>query len=91
MSTTLEASAVDFTRLVEPGDTVVWTQGAGEPLDLIATLLEQRHEIGHFRVFLAGSYAGAVRPEHVDAVEVYGLGGVGTNRSVLGRRSFSPS
>jgi acyl-CoA hydrolase len=74
--------SIDFTRLVRPGDTVVWTQGAGEPTGLIAQLLEQRHAIGRFRVFLAGSYAGSVRPEHADVVSITGLGAVGTNRAL---------
>ena len=72
---------VDFTRLVRPGDMVTWTQGAGEPTGLIADLMEQRHAIGPFRVFLAGSYAGSVRPEHADVVSIAGLGAVGTNRA----------
>lgn len=73
---------VDLTRLVRPGDTVTWTQGAGEPTGLIADLMEQRHAIGPFRVFLAGSYAGSVRPEHADVVSITGLGAVGTNRAL---------
>jgi acyl-CoA hydrolase len=83
-ATTHEAdlAAIDFTLLVRPGDTVVWTQGAGEPLGLIARLFEQRHAIGPFRVFLAGSYAGSARPEHADVVTIIGLGAVGTNRAL---------
>jgi acyl-CoA hydrolase len=77
-----EPAALDFTRLVRPGDTVIWTQGAGEPLELIARLFEQRHEIGPFRVFLAGSYAASARPEHADVVTITGLGAVGTNRAL---------
>jgi acyl-CoA hydrolase len=75
-------SQLDFTQLVRRGDTVVWTQGAGEPLELIEQLLGQRHEIGPFRVFLAGSYAGSARPEHADVVTIEGLGAVGTNRAL---------
>jgi acyl-CoA hydrolase len=78
----LDLADLDFTRIVRPGDTVMWTQGAGEPLDLIARLFEQRHEIGPFRVFLAGSYAASARPEHSDVVSILGLGAVGTNRAL---------
>ena len=73
---------LDFTRLVRPGDTVTWTQGAGEPTGLIADLMRQRHAIGPFRVFLAGSYVGSVRLEHADVVSIAGLGAVGTNRAL---------
>jgi acyl-CoA hydrolase len=78
----ISAAEIDFTRLVRPGDTVVWTHGAGEPLELLERLLSQRHAIGRFRVFLAGSYAGALRPEHADLVEIFGLGAVGANRAL---------
>jgi len=78
----LAPADVDFTTIVRPGDTVVWTQGAGEPLELLERLLGQRHAIGRFRVFLAGSYAGAVRPEHADVLEIVGLGAVGANRTL---------
>lgn len=73
---------VDFTRVVRAGDTVVWTQGAGEPVELLERLLAQRHAIGPFRVFLAGSYAGVVRPEHADVITIFGLGAVGANRAL---------
>jgi acyl-CoA hydrolase len=74
--------SVDFTEIVRPGDTVVWTQGAGEPIGLVERLLEQRHAIGPFRVFLAGSYSASVRPEHADVVSIVGLGAVGANRAL---------
>jgi acyl-CoA hydrolase len=85
MSAPVEGPAIavlDFAEIVRSGDTVVWTQGAGEPLELIARLLEQRHEIGPFRIFIAGSYAGSARAEHADVVTITGLGAVGTNRAL---------
>ena len=93
MTTVLAADDVDFTRIVRPDDLVMWTQGAGEPLPLIERLFQQRHETGPFRVFLAGSYAASVRPEHADVVTVLGLGAVGTNRALCdaGRMQILPS
>jgi len=81
-------SSLDMTEFVRPGDTVVWTQGAGEPLTLISRLLEQRHEIGPFTVFLAGSYSGILGPEHADVITVLGLGAVGANRSLCAAGSM---
>jgi acyl-CoA hydrolase len=77
-----ELAEVDFSRIVRPGDMVVWTPGAGEPISLIERLLAQRHEIGPFRVFLGGSYSGVVRPEHADVIQFFGLGGIGANREL---------
>lgn len=72
---------LDFTEIVRPGDTVLWTQGVGETLPLIERLLAQRHEIGGFTVLYGGAgYADVVRPEHADAVAFLTPGGVGSNR-----------
>lgn len=79
---TEDVGSLDFAQIVRPGDTVMWSQGAAEPLSLIERLLEQRHRIGPFRVFVAGSYSGALRPEHCDIVSVSGMGAVGANRAL---------
>lgn len=84
----MTGAAIDFARIVRPGDTVMWGQGAAEPLTLIETLLEQRHRIGPFRVFVAGSYSSVLRPEHLDIVTVAGLGAVGANRALCRERAM---
>lgn len=76
------AEDIDFRRFVRPGDTVIWTQGAGEPVALLERLLAQRHDIGHFRMFLGAGYSGTVRPEHADVIGFVGLGAVGSNRAM---------
>ncbi|MGX5805495.1 acetyl-CoA hydrolase/transferase family protein [Bradyrhizobium sp. Arg314] len=73
---------IDFTRIVRPGDTVMWSQGAAEPIALIRRLMAQRHAIGPFNVFLGGSYSAALQPEHTDVVTVFGMGAVGSNRDL---------
>lgn len=84
MATSIGAeSGVDFAAIVRPGDTVLWTHGAGEPVDLVAGLLSARHDIGPFRVVLGGAgYARTVRPEHADMVRFVGFGAVGSNRAL---------
>jgi acyl-CoA hydrolase len=78
-----EPDDIDFTRIVRPGDTVLWTQGAGEPLPLVERLLAQRHAIGGFRVVLGGAgFTDVVRPEHADVVSFTGLGAVGAQRAL---------
>ncbi|MCM2391885.1 acetyl-CoA hydrolase/transferase family protein [Streptomyces albipurpureus] len=79
--TTLDA--VDFTAIVRPGDTVLWTQGAGEPLPLIERLLAQRHAIGGFHVVFGGAgFTDVVRPGHADVLSFTGLGAVGSQRAL---------
>lgn len=77
---------VDFASLVRPGDTVMWSQGAAEPSSLLERLLAQREHVGHFRIFVGGSFADTLRPEHADRIGMAGLGAVGTNRELCARR-----
>ena len=77
-----DITQIDFSQIVRPGDTVMWTQGAGEPLGLLRPMLEQRHRIGPFRVFVGAGYAETVRLEHTDVVTVLGMGAVGSNRAL---------
>ncbi|MES9541477.1 acetyl-CoA hydrolase/transferase C-terminal domain-containing protein [Actinomadura sp. NPDC000600] len=80
---TVEFFELDFTRFVRRGDTVLWTQGVGEPLPLIERLLEQRHDIGGFTVLFGGAgYADVVRPEHADVISFLTPGAVGSNRAL---------
>jgi acyl-CoA hydrolase len=74
---------LDFASIVRPGDHVLWTQGAGEPVPLVERLLEQRHQIGHFSVLLGASYTDLVRPEHADCIAFTTMGAVGTTRRMV--------
>jgi len=69
---------------VRPGDALLWGQGAGEPLTLVESLVDQRQALGPLSVFLGASYSGILRPEHGDVLRMSGIGGVGTN-AVLSR------
>ena len=73
------AQAIDLAPYVRPGDTLVWGQGAGEPLTLVEAVVEQRAALGPLRVFLGASYSGVVKPEHGDFLRMAGIGGIGTN------------
>lgn len=80
---TLALDDLDLTRIVRPGDTVLWTHGVGEPIPLVERLLAQRHRIGPFTVLLAGAgYADLVRPEHADVIRFLVGGAVGSNRAL---------
>lgn len=78
----IDLGSLDFSEIVRPGDTVLWTQASGEPTSLIRRLMAQRHAIGPFRVFTAGSYSGVLQAEHADVVTIAGTGAVGTNRAL---------
>jgi acyl-CoA hydrolase len=86
----LEADDIDFSTIVRTGDTVMWSQGAAEPVGLVRRLMAQRHRIGRFNVFLGGSYSASVLPEHTDVVTVIGMGAVGSNRGLAGKMHVVP-
>ena len=82
MPVLLESNSVDFASIVRPGDTVTWGQANAEPLPLTQKLLEQRHGIGAFRVFLGASSFDTCRPEHADRIEFVSYCGTGANRAL---------
>ncbi|MFJ4192554.1 acetyl-CoA hydrolase/transferase family protein [Pseudomonas sp. NPDC089534] len=72
----------DLTRLIRPGDTVMWGQANAEPLTLIQALVNQRHALGRLRVFLGIGQSDLLRPEQADAIDFLAYCGSGTNRAL---------
>jgi acyl-CoA hydrolase len=73
--------SVDLRQFVEPGDTVVWAHGGGEPRSLVTQLVEQRDTFGgRIAVFLTGvSFSEVLLPEHADRIRFMAIGGIGTH------------
>ena len=69
---------LDLREYVRPGDTVVWGQGAGEPLALVGALVAQREQVGPVRGFAVLSYSDLVGPEHRDFIQMVSIGATGT-------------
>jgi acyl-CoA hydrolase len=78
----LEPDAVDFASIIRPGDTVAWGQSNAEPVPLTQMLLEQRHSIGKFRVFLGASTHDTCLPEHADCIDFVSYCGTASNRAL---------
>ena len=64
MTIELRAEELELARYIRRGDTVVWAQGAAEPLTLSETLVAQRHAIGPITLFLGPGYSDTLAPEH---------------------------
>jgi acetyl-CoA hydrolase len=79
MARRIKADALDLASLISPGDCVVWSQACGEPLTLTRRLMAQRHEIGHFDVFLGISLGDTVDPEYADCVNFHSFCATGRN------------
>ncbi|MCD2172207.1 acetyl-CoA hydrolase/transferase family protein [Rhizobium sp. C4] len=74
-----ELSDIDFRRFVPPGGLVAWGQGCAEPVPVTQALMAQRRQIGRFRVFIGGSFADSVDPDHADDVAYMSYIGMGRN------------
>ncbi|GGE45546.1 acetyl-CoA hydrolase [Agaricicola taiwanensis] len=78
----IAVSSLRFRDLVRPGEVISWPQGTGEPVTLVQALVAQRHELQHARLFVGMRLTSTLRPEHVDAFQISGLNGAGTNRQL---------
>src|SRR5271167_2883200 len=79
----LDPHNLDFTKIIRPGDHIVWGQGSGEPQTLVERLVEQRHRIGPASVFLGGiTYTSTLKPDHADMLAFTGYGAIGNLREL---------
>jgi acyl-CoA hydrolase len=83
MTTELRAEELELARYIRRGDTVVWAQGAAEPLTLSETLVAQRHAIGPITLFLGPGYSQTLAPEHADCFNFLGMSAIGTRRRLV--------
>lgn len=78
-----DPSSLDLTEYIRPGDTVIWSQGPGEPMVFTEALIAQRHRLGGIRAFVGSTYSRTILPEHADAITFFGIGGVGATQHLL--------
>lgn len=76
----LDVDALDFTRLMRPGETVCWGQAAAEPLTLTRTLLAQRASIGGFKAFIGMGWSETADIAYSDHVRFISYCATGSNR-----------
>ena len=67
---------------VRPGDAIMWGQGPGAPLGLIATLLDQRAELGGVSAFCGLSTSTGISVEHTDWISFRSYGSQGDLRTL---------
>ena len=80
MSKVIELSALEFARIIRPGDGVLWGQASAEPVPLTRALMAQRHAIGNFGVFLGVTFSDTLQEEQADCIRFSGYCGTGGNR-----------
>ena len=80
MGRIVQPEALDLREFVRPGDQIIWSDGAGEPLTLTEALVAQRASLGGVSVFLAFAFSDTLQPVHADHIRMIGVGGIGTLR-----------
>ena len=73
---------IDLTRVIRPGDSLIWGQACAEPQTLLEALIAQRSALSGCSAFLGSSYSGLLRPEHADHLRLTSYCGTGTNRAL---------
>lgn len=82
MTLRLSPDAIDFAALLRPGETILFGEGAGEPLTLAEALVAQRHGVDSALVFLGMTLARSFRADHADALSFASYGALGTCRAL---------
>lgn len=75
-----DLSTLDLSNYVQHGDHVLWGQAQSEPTPLTQNLIQNRHKIGQFKVFLGISQYPTCLPEYSDHIEYSSYCGAGYNR-----------
>jgi len=81
-----------MSKLLHPGDMLMWSQGAAEPTALVQEVLAALPALGDLAVFLAGSYGRLINPDADPRLRIHGMGAVGSNRDLCaaGRMQVHP-
>lgn len=82
MTEIVEATALDLSRYVKPGDRIVMGQACGEPSTLIDALIAQGRDIGGLSAFIATSFSGRFTPDTADSFALSSMGAIGALRSM---------
>lgn len=77
----IQADQFRFDTVLQPGDRISFGQACSEPVGLVRALLQQAPTLSpsseRFKLFVAGSYSGLIRPEHSTYFEFAGYGAFG--------------
>lgn len=75
-----DLSQLNWADYIQADDLVIWGQAQAEPLALTQHLMQQRHQLKPFKVFLGISNYGTCQVEHTDHIRFSSYCGAGSNR-----------
>ncbi|MEZ5744364.1 MAG: acetyl-CoA hydrolase/transferase C-terminal domain-containing protein [Sphingomonadaceae bacterium] len=76
------SGAIDLSRRLKRGDSIIFGQACGEPPALVEALIEQGGGIGDLSAFIATSFSGAFQPDSASAFRLSSMGAIGALRSM---------
>lgn len=89
MTVITDATQLDLSKFLRPGDRIVMSQACGEPTTLVEALIEQGREIGGLSAFIATSFSGVFTPEATDSFSMSSMGAIGALRSLTKAHKLS--
>ena len=84
-----EASDLDLSQFLQPGDRIVMGHACGEPTTLVEALIDQGRDIGGLSAFIATSFSGLFTPEATDSFSLSSMGAIGALRSLTEEHKLS--
>ena len=82
MTTTVLPADLDLSRLLKPGDHIVFGQACGEPTTLVEALIAQGAGIPGLKAFIATSFSGLFTPETATSFRLSSMGAIGALRAM---------
>lgn len=82
MTVRLDPSDLDLAKILPPGARIVSGHACGEPLTLLEALAAQRAALGGATLFLASSFSGTFKAEHLDHLTVSSMGALGSLKAL---------
>jgi acyl-CoA hydrolase len=89
----LTIDELDLTGVIRPGDSIIFSQGTGEPRTLTERLVAQKDELPPFEVFLGVQFSDTFHPERTAGISFSGYGAIGRAAALAkaGRLNVIPS
>lgn len=93
MQRLLTIDELDLSGVIRPGDSVIFSQGTGEPLTLTEQLVAQKDQLPRFEIFLGVQFADTFLPERTTGICFSGYGAIGKSAALsrAGRLNVIPS
>ncbi|HEV7138615.1 MAG TPA: acetyl-CoA hydrolase/transferase C-terminal domain-containing protein [Steroidobacteraceae bacterium] len=89
MTITTDATRLDLSRHLRPGDRIVWSHACAEPTSLIEALIAQAEGIGPLAAFAATSFSGVLHEVAAQRIAISSIGAIGSLRELAQARRLA--